>query len=373
VQLLAALSYFYLPAKPAWVAQIAQVPEPYANTELEDLSERALVISDAQFTTYVLPGVVASYLRQQQAAALAHTADRLNTYVYDLLQQHGGFNNLAGFQVLEERWPLVAAALPLYEHDTNARFQLVCQWLYSFLSFSGRWDEKLALHAAGEKVAVAASDWLNAGWRAYGMAFVYRERNQTRELLECAQRIKTYWAGAGPRERVFATRLDGQMAMAVQDYSAAVAAYRESLSLQRALDPDGSDVALALNSLAGAETRVGDFAAAEQHYRDGLDLARQKGFLKNQAHIACNLARLAVRQQHWAEAETRAREAFVLLESFQSQDLSARNCLTMAQALVCQGRPAEGLPYASRAVELYLRMRSSDLAAAQAVLKECGG
>jgi tetratricopeptide (TPR) repeat protein len=373
IGLLAALSYFYLPAKPGWAAQVAQVAEAYALTELEDLSERALVIADAQFDNYILPGVVASYLRQQQVAALTQTADRLNAYVYDLLQRHGGFNNLAGFQVLEEQWPLIAAALPLYEHDTNTRFQQVCQWLYSFLSFSGRWDEKLALHAAGEKAAVAASDWLNAGWRAYGMAFVYRERNQTPELLECAKRIKTYWAGAAAREQVFAKRLDGQVAMAVQDYSAAVTVYRESLDLQRAFEPDSSDVSLALNSLAGAETRVGDFAAAEQHYREGLDLARLKGYLKNQAHIACNMARLAARQQHWAEAETRAREAFVLLESFQSQDLSARNCLTMAQALARQGRPAEGLPYASRAVEIYARMRSSDLEVAQAILKECGG
>jgi tetratricopeptide (TPR) repeat protein len=145
------------------------------------------------------------------------------------------------------------------------------------------------------------------------------------------------------------------------------------LALQRALDPESSDVSLALNSLAGAEAQIGDFAAAEQHYREGLELARQNQYLKNQAHIGCNLARLAARQQHWADAEARAREAFVLLESFQSQDLSARNCLTMAQALARQGRSAEGLPYAARAVEIYTRMRSSDLENAQPILKECGG
>lgn len=373
VNLLAALSYFYLPAKPAWVAQIAQVTEAYAMTELEDLSERALVIGDAQFEKYILPGVVASYLRQQQAAALTQTADRLNAYVYDLVRQYGGFDNLAGFQVLEEQWPMVAAALPLYQHDTNARFQQVCQWLYSFLSSSGRWDEQLALHAEGEKSAIAANDWINAGWRVYGMAFVYRERNQTPELVECARRVNTYWSAPSVHERVFAVRLVGQVAMAERNYPAAVTAFRESLDLQRAFDPGSPEVTLALNSLAGAEARVGDFAAAERHYHEGFELAKQKNYPKHQAHIGCNLARLAVRQQKWNEAEALAREAFVLLESFQSQDLNARNYLTMAQALAGQGRPAEGRPYAARAVELFSRMRSSDLEAAQVVLKECGG
>lgn len=373
VQLLAALSYFYLPARPAWLASIAQVPEPYAITELEDLSERALVIADAQFETYVLPGVVASYLRQRQAAALTQTADRLNAHVYDLLQQSGGFDNLAGFKVLEERWPVVAAALPLYQRDTNARFQQVCQSLYSFLSSSGRWDEQLALYAEGEKMAVAANDWINAGWRVYGMAFVYRERNQTPELKECARRVNTYWSAPSVHERVFAVRLTGQIAMAERDYPAAVAAFQESLGLQRAFDPESPEVALALNSLAGAEARAGDNAAAERHYREGFELASRKNYLKHQAHIGCNLARLAVRQQKWEEAEARAREAFVLLESFQSQDLNARNYLTMAQALAGQGRSAEGRPYAARAVEVFSRMRSFDLGDAQAVLKACGG
>jgi hypothetical protein len=372
VALLAALSYFYLPARPDWIAQVAQVAEVYATTELEDLSERALVISDVQSEKYILPGIVASYLRRKHLAALSQAAARLNEYVYALLQKYGDFENLAGFPVLEEHWPLIAAALPLFQQGENVRFQQVCRWLYNFLSFSGRWDEKLALDAEGEKSAIKANDWINAGWRAYGMTVVYRDRNQTPELLQCIKRIDTYWASAEGRERAFLVRLKGAAALAVQDYPAAIVAFREALALHRALEPQGPNVALALISLAGAELRAGDFFAADLHYNEGYQLAKQINDYKNLAHIACNLARLAVRRQQWAEAEARAQEAFAL-ESFLSQNLSARNNLTMAQALARQGQPAGGLPYASRAVELYTRMRSSDLEEARAVLKECGG
>ena len=373
IGLLAALSHFYLPAKVEWLAQLAQLPGASAEVALEDLVERALVISDVQFEKYILPGVVVSFLRQKHPAAIAHAAERLCADVDDLLQRSGGFENLTGFPILEARWPVIAAALPIFQAGANARLQEVCSRLYTFLNFSGRWDEKLLLDAEGEKRAVEANDFLNAGWRVYGMSFIFRERNQTQGLLECVRRVNLYWAGLEGPERAYALRLNGYAAIAVEDNAAAVETFRASLALQRKIDPVGADISLALNSVASAEMNAGDFEAAEAHYREGYQLARQMGHSKNQAFLGCNLARLAARQEKWPLAEEMAREGFVLLESVHVEDLFARNCLTLAQALARQDRPSEGLAYAKRAVEIYTRLRSSKIVQAQAVLKECGG
>jgi hypothetical protein len=55
------------------------------------------------------------------------------------------------------------------------------------------------------------------------------------------------------------------------------------------------------------------------------------------------------------------------------QELIAANCERLAEALAGQGKAAEGLPYAQRAVDIYTRLDSPDLTHAIKTLRECGG
>jgi tetratricopeptide (TPR) repeat protein len=223
-----------------------------------------------------------------------------------------------------------------------------------------------------EARAIAANYKENAGWRAYQAGWVYHLRSQSAEVLACAARAAEQWQDSTPYNKATAISLRGLGHKLNKDYPAAIAAYREVVEIIRSISPESSDVAIALNYLAGAESDNKDYPAAERDYREALCIAK---IIKNEEYAATmtgNLATLALDREQWAEAESLAREALTLAEIVGRQELIAGDCQRLAKALLKQKRNLdEALSISRRAVEIFTRLRSPEkLKEAQETLAE---
>ena len=370
---LAALAHFSHPAPVGQLAAVAGIAEQAARTALEDLNDRALLVGDEESEHFLLPKLAAGFIRRKRPEQVAASSCRLCDHAFALILENG-YKHCNRYPRLEEKWPLLAAALPCFVQGENERLQRVCDVLDTFLDFSGRWDEQLSLCQQAEDKAVSAGDSYNAGVRAYHVGMIYCRRGQAAEVLACAARCTEHWAEAGARERAIAIRLRGIGHELEKDYPAALAAYQEALALFQTIAPESLDVAIALNDLAGVEKEQGDLAATERDYKEALRIAKKIKHQEMMAGIPGNLAGLALDQEDWPQAEELARQALVLSEEVGRQELIGSDCWRIAKAMARQGRPQEGFGYARRAVDIFTHLRQpKELEEAQAVLQECGG
>lgn len=373
---LSALTHFTQPAAVKWIADVAGIAEPAARTALEDLTDRALLVSDQEARVFLLPPLAATFLRRKRPEAISRAGDRFTDRVYALVLENG-YRKYERFPTLEAEWPAIEAALPLFLQGENDRLQTLCDALRNFLNFSGRWDVWLSLSRQAEEKAVASGDFYKAGWRAYDAGWVSFLRSQPDEVLACATRSAGHWE-KGPQtsadERAIAVQLRGQGHMLRKDFPAAIEAMREALDLWRAMSPESRAVAAALNTLARVEHQQGDYTSAGRNYPEALRIHKAVDNREGVAIVTGNLAALALDCKKWTTAETRAREALALSEKLGRKELIGLDCMRLAEALARQGKAQKGLPYALRAVEIFSQLRQPEnLKAARAALEECGG
>jgi len=370
-KVLAALTYFSLPAKLKWIADMTTLRERAAETALEDLTDRSILTSDLSAQTYFLPPLTAKFIRTRRPEAVTQTGDALTDRAYALALQYGGYTNYEGFRTLDAEWDFISASLPCLLTGDNARLQTICDQLTFFLEFTGRWNDWLWLSEQAEARALAADDKENAGWQAYRAGHTYVLRNQPTEVLAYAARATEHWQDSIPSNKAIAIRLRAIGHKLGKDYSAAVTAYHEALKIQRSISPESNGVAITLNSLADAEQLNNDYPAAERDYREALRIAKIIKDDEGTAIYTGNLAGLALNREQWAEAESLAREALALAEKVGRQELIAWDCHRVAIALLKQNKNLdEALSMSHRAVEIFTRLRHPYLQSAQKMLEE---
>jgi tetratricopeptide (TPR) repeat protein len=370
-KVLAALTHFTQPAKLKWIADMTGLAEQAAETALEDLVDRSILIANNESNEFFLPPLPVHFIRSRHPKTVNKTGDRLIDYAYAVVLQNGGNTNYEGFRIIEVEWVSIAAALQIISRSKKLHISEMCNKLYFFLIFSGRLDELLWISNQAEVEALAEKNLRQAGGHAIKSGIVCLQRNQANEIYKYADRAEAYWQNETIRIKYRALRLRAlgyDVENRFEDSIDLLNQIRESLS---AIAKNGREVCIILTDLADVQMHSGDFEAAKSYYEEVQRIFVERNDLEGLTMCSLGLASILAKQGAWEETESLANTALKLAEKIGRKSSMAKSSTLMAKALLHQGHATDALQHAARAVEILTTIHSKSLQIAQKLLEEC--
>ncbi|MBD2337321.1 ATP-binding protein [Calothrix sp. FACHB-156] len=383
---LSALAVFRTPATTAALADATDLVITAIQLSLEQLVTLSLV-NDLDGQRFGLHPLTRTYIR----AAIGGT-DTIGTqplgkirfdsavqrkvlrYWVDYAQKYGSADKDAykTYDKLEAEWQnLESVATTLREmagipgtlQDRQAAQMLIDleTALYQFLWFRGYWDERVRLSEWRYQAGKALSQWSDAGWGAYNVAWIYYYRAETERAASwAAQMAEAMERGGSRRDKATAIQLQGQIAQQRQNWAEAERLCQEALAIDRELGEE-TDVAIDLNFLGGVARSQGQYDRAESYFKQGLAIAKKLGLKQEQAYISGSLGLLALNRNQPTEARPWYERELALAQEVGRQDLVASAQAGLAQVLEAEACYSEALALAQSALEIRERLRDRDL------------
>ena len=234
--------------------------------------------------------------------------------------------------------------------------------LSTFLSFGGRWDERIGLSERAYEAMCALKDWSEAGWCAFRVAITHFNRGNTDETVRWTDRCAEAWKRGGSKsDQASGTRIRGLVARQRKDYNTANQLFQDALAIFRDLNND-EWVATVLNDLGNIECDRENWDSAERYYREALSLSEKIDYKEGQSIYMTNLGEIALNRERWVEARDWYQKGLSLAQGVGRQDSIASAKKGLAHVHEEEGRPDLALPLAQEALAINERLRDRHLA-----------
>jgi tetratricopeptide (TPR) repeat protein len=142
----------------------------------------------------------------------------------------------------------------------------------------------------------------------------------------------------------------------------------EVVDLRKQISSREREIGVALNDLAKIKVEMGNFSGAETDLNEALSISRKINHVEDIAANTGSLAELELHKQNWAKAKMLAQKALEIAESNGLLSTIAINCHRIAKVFLYQKLPDNGLPYARRALDIFVQLGSPNISEAEQTL-----